>query len=112
MKALVCKAFGPLDDLEIDAVAVPQITHHEVLVRVHSCGLNFPDVLLVEGRYQRRPPLPFTPGTEFAGTVAAAGAPAGGRIGARHGCGWRGGTCGCRDCKGHGCARGGGRLER
>ncbi len=48
-----------------------------MLVRVHACGLNFPDVLMVQGKYQRIPPLPFIPGSEFSGIVERAGADAG-----------------------------------
>lgn len=55
-------------------VREPQLRMREVLVRVHACGLNFPDVLMVQGRYQRKPPLPFSPGSEFSGIVESVGA--------------------------------------
>jgi NADPH2:quinone reductase len=77
MKALLCESFGGLDDLRVAEVTEPATTPREVLVRVHACGLNFPDVLMVQGKYQRKPPLPFSPGTEFSGIVESVGADAG-----------------------------------
>lgn len=74
MKALVCAAFGPLEDLRIQEVAPPAVGDQQVLVRVHACGINFPDILLVQGKYQVRPPLPFFPGGEVAGTISGLGA--------------------------------------
>lgn len=69
MKALVCRACGPLEDLCVEEVAPPSLASGQVRIRVHACGINFPDVLLVQGKYQVRPPLPFFPGGEVAGTV-------------------------------------------
>jgi NADPH2:quinone reductase len=73
MKAIVCKAWGPPDSLELqdrpDLVPGPG----EVAVDVRAAGVNFPDVLTVQGKYQVKPPLPFTPGNEFAGVVRALG---------------------------------------
>lgn len=74
MKAVRCTAWGPpsslvLDDLP-DLVAAPG----ELVVDVKAAGVNFPDVLTVQGKYQVRPPLPFTPGNEFAGVVRTVGA--------------------------------------
>lgn len=74
MKALVCSAYGPIEDLNIADVAAPDLQPGEVRIRVHACGINFPDVLLVQGKYQVRPPLPFFPGGEVAGTIAELGA--------------------------------------
>ncbi len=59
--------------LEMAELPVPAPGPGEVLVRVHACGLNFADTLLVSGRYQERPALPFSPGMEICGTVEAAG---------------------------------------
>src|SRR5579859_7766041 len=73
LKALLCESLGTLDDLRIAEVPEPPIRMREVLVRVHACGLNFPDVLMVQGKYQRRPPLPFSPGSEFSGVVESVG---------------------------------------
>ena len=73
MKAIVCKAWGPPDSLALqdlpDIVPAPG----EVVVDVRAAGVNFPDVLTVQGKYQHRPELPFTPGNEFAGTVRVVG---------------------------------------
>lgn len=74
MKAIVCKDWGPPDSLELQDLPdlVPEAG--EVVVDVRAAGVNFPDVLTVQGKYQHRPELPFTPGNEFAGTVRAIGA--------------------------------------
>lgn len=74
MRAVVCEAFGEIDDLVVTDVPAPRPGRGEVLVRVAACGVNFPDVLMVQGKYQVKPPLPFTPGVEIAGTVAEVGA--------------------------------------
>ena len=58
----------------LEDVAEPDIGADDLLVNVRAAALNFPDVLMIEGKYQSRPPFPFTPGGEVAGTVAAAGA--------------------------------------
>ena len=60
--------------LELAEVAVPEPGPGEVLLRVHACGLNFADTLLVDGHYQEKPELPFSPGLEVCGTVVALGA--------------------------------------
>lgn len=78
MKALVCEAFGPVDDLVYREFPDPVPGQGEVLVEVEAIGVNFPDGLLVEGKYQLRPQCPFVPGSEFAGRVAALGPGAGG----------------------------------
>ncbi|MEA3133880.1 MAG: NADPH:quinone reductase, partial [Gammaproteobacteria bacterium] len=62
MQALLCESLGGLDALRVTEVADPTVRMREVLVRVHACGLNFPDVLMVQGKYQRKPALPFSPG--------------------------------------------------
>jgi NADPH2:quinone reductase len=74
MRRLVCRSFGPLDQLSIDTSADPTPAAGEVLVAVHAAGVNFVDALLVQGLYQLKPPLPFTPGGEIAGEVIAVGA--------------------------------------
>lgn len=73
MRALLCRAFGPLDALEVAELPMPQPGPSDVLVRVEAAGLNFPDALLVQGRHQLKPPLPYVPGLEFAGVVEACG---------------------------------------
>jgi len=74
MKAVLCKTFGPPENLVLDDVAAPQAGAGEVLVDVHASALNFPDVLMIQGKYQSQPPMPFSPGGEIAGVVAATGA--------------------------------------
>ncbi len=73
MKAVLCKAFGPADSLVLEDIASPQPKGNEVLLDVHAAGVNFPDTLIIEGKYQFKPPFPFSPGGEAAGVVAAVG---------------------------------------
>lgn len=73
MKAVLCHAFGSPDDLKFEEVASPDVTAGAVKIRVRACGVNFPDVLLVQGLYQLRPPFPFSPGLEVAGNVIEVG---------------------------------------
>jgi NADPH2:quinone reductase len=73
MKAILCNAFGPASDLVLADIAAPQPKRNEVLIDVHAAGVNFPDTLIIEGKYQFKPPLPFSPGGEAAGVVAAVG---------------------------------------
>lgn len=73
MKALVCEDYGPVDNLVYREFPDPVPAENEVLVDVEAIGVNFPDGLLVEGKYQARPQCPFIPGSEFAGKVAALG---------------------------------------
>jgi NADPH2:quinone reductase len=73
MKALVCRAYGPIDSLVLDDVPDPKPGSGEVLVGVRACGINFPDLLVVQGKYQFKPTPPFSPGGEVAGVVEAVG---------------------------------------
>jgi NADPH2:quinone reductase len=73
MKAVVCKAWGAPDSLVLEDLPEPVPGPGEAVVDVMAAGVNFPDVLTVQGKYQVRPPLPFTPGNEFAGRVRALG---------------------------------------
>jgi NADPH2:quinone reductase len=73
MKAVLCKAFGPPESLVIQEVPEPVAGPSEVLVDVHASALNFPDVLMIAGKYQSQPPFPFSPGGEIAGTVTKTG---------------------------------------
>ncbi|MCU1721859.1 NADPH:quinone oxidoreductase family protein [Pseudomonas sp. 5P_5.1_Bac1] len=77
MKAVLCKAHGPARDLVLEDVASPTPKKNEILLDVHAASVNFPDTLIIEGKYQFQPPLPFSPGGEAAGVVAAAGENAG-----------------------------------
>lgn len=73
MKAVLCKAFGPADTLVIEEAAAPVAKKNEVVLDVHAAGVNFPDTLIIEGKYQFKPPFPFSPGGEAAGVVASVG---------------------------------------
>ncbi|MBB2494004.1 NADPH:quinone oxidoreductase family protein [Aquipseudomonas ullengensis] len=73
MKAVLCKAFGPAETLVLEEVASPEAKKNEVLIEVHAAGVNFPDTLIIEGKYQFKPPFPFSPGGEAAGVVKAIG---------------------------------------
>ncbi|MET0268947.1 MAG: NADPH:quinone oxidoreductase family protein [Sphingomonas sp.] len=73
MRAVCCKAFAPLAALTVEDMAAPTLAAGQVLVDVHAAGVNFPDGLIVQGKYQTKPSLPFVPGAEIAGVVAAAG---------------------------------------
>ncbi|HZH26762.1 MAG TPA: NADPH:quinone oxidoreductase family protein [Azospirillaceae bacterium] len=73
MKALVCREWGPPESLRIEDVPDPVPGPGQVRVRVMACGLNFLDTLIIQGKYQVRPPLPFSPGVEIAGVVDAVG---------------------------------------
>ena len=73
MKAIVCDKVGSVDDLRIGELPDPEPGPGEVLIDVHAAALNFPDVLMVEGKYQYRGEPPFAPGMEAAGTVAKLG---------------------------------------
>ena len=73
IKALVCAEHGEPDVLEIRRVNIPAPGSDDVLIRVHACGVNFPDVLMLRGQYQVKPELPFSPGFEVAGEVLEVG---------------------------------------
>ncbi len=73
MKAVLCKAFGPAENLVLEDVPMPEPKKNEILVNVHAAGVNFPDTLIIEGKYQFKPPFPFSPGGEASGVVAAVG---------------------------------------
>jgi NADPH2:quinone reductase len=74
MKALLCTRLGGPDDLEIGNVADPVAGPDEAIVRVEAAALNFFDTLIISGKYQTKPTLPFSPAAEFAGTVESVGA--------------------------------------
>src|SRR5262245_48464539 len=74
MRAVVCRAWGPVDSLEMADVPPPTPSADEVVIDVRATGINYADAIMVAGRYQTKPPLPFSPGLEAAGVVAACGA--------------------------------------
>src|SRR5215210_4553480 len=84
MKAVLCRSFGGPETLVLEDVPEPRPGPGEALVRVSAAALNFFDTLIIENKYQLKPPLPFSPGAEFCGVVEALGSEAKGvEIGAR-----------------------------
>lgn len=73
MKAVLCKEYGPAESLVIEDVPSPEAKGHGVKVRVKAAGLNFPDTLIIQGKYQIKPTMPFSPGGEMSGEVIAVG---------------------------------------
>lgn len=73
MKALVCKAWGPPEQLTVEAFPEREPGADEVRIKVRAAGVNFPDVLIVQKKYQIQPELPFVPGSEMAGEVISVG---------------------------------------
>lgn len=73
MRAVMCKRYGPPDMLAVEQLPPPECGPNQVRVRVHAAGVNFPDTLIIEGKYQLRPEPPFVPGGEFAGVVETVG---------------------------------------
>ena len=73
MKAVRCNRHGGPETLVVEDIAVPAPRAGEVLVEVKAAGINFPDALIIQNKYQFKPALPFTPGGELAGVVAAVG---------------------------------------
>jgi NADPH2:quinone reductase len=73
MKAVLCKQFGPPESLVVEEVAAPVPGEGQVVVAVKAASVNFPDVLIIQNKYQVKPPLPFTPGSEMAGVVKSLG---------------------------------------
>jgi NADPH2:quinone reductase len=73
MRALLCKQFGPPESLVLEEVPSPQPGAGEVVVAIKAASVNFPDVLIIQNKYQFKPPLPFSPGSELAGVVKAIG---------------------------------------
>ena len=76
MRAVLCTDYGAPEDLILEDIADPEPGPGQLLVRVHAAAVNYPDVLLVAGKYQVRVPVPFSPGSELAGEVIAVGADA------------------------------------
>ena len=74
MKAVLCKQYGPPESLVIEELPSPRPGAGEVVVSVKAASVNFPDVLIIQNKYQFKPPLPFSPGSELAGVVKEVGA--------------------------------------
>ncbi|MGI8746964.1 MAG: NADPH:quinone oxidoreductase family protein [Deinococcus sp.] len=73
MRAVLCRAWGPPDSLRVETLPLPRPGAGEVRLRVRAAGVNFPDTLIIRGKYQFKPGLPFTPGSEVAGEVEELG---------------------------------------
>lgn len=73
MRALLCRQWGLPDQLAVEEIAAREPKAGEVRVRVRAAGVNFPDALMVQGKYQMQPPFPFSPGAEVAGDVLQVG---------------------------------------
>ena len=74
MKAIQCREWGPPDNLRLEDAASPSLAPHQVRIRVRAAGVNFADTLMVAGKYQVKPPFPFSPGIEVAGDIVETGA--------------------------------------
>jgi NADPH2:quinone reductase len=74
MKALLCREFAGLEQLKVEEVPALVAGDGQVVVAVKFASVNYPDALMVQGKYQFKPPLPFTPGSELAGIVKSVGA--------------------------------------
>jgi len=73
MKAALCTHYGPPEEMEVRDVPSPKPGKNQVLITVKACGVNFPDVLMIQDKYQFKPALPFAPGGEIAGIVKELG---------------------------------------
>jgi len=73
MKAVLCKSYGPPENLTFEEVDDPTPKPGEALIDIYATGLNFPDTLQIQGKYQFQPPFPFIPSSEVGGIVAEVG---------------------------------------
>jgi NADPH:quinone reductase len=69
MRALLCKQFAPIDQVDFEDIPIPAPKPGHVVIEIKAASLNFPDALIVQGLYQVKPPFPFVPGSEYAGIV-------------------------------------------
>jgi NADPH2:quinone reductase len=74
VQAVLCKAYGPPESLVVEDVPALEAGAGEVVIAVRAASVNFPDVLIIENKYQVKPPLPFSPGSEVSGVVKSVGA--------------------------------------
>jgi NADPH2:quinone reductase len=74
MKAIVCKTYGPPENLVLEEIDDPVAAENEAVVQIYSASLNFPDGLQIQGKYQFQPPMPFSPGSEVGGIITSVGA--------------------------------------
>src|SRR2546421_6146841 len=73
MKAILCKQYGPPESLTLEELPSPRPGPGEAVISVRAASVNFPDVLIIQNKYQFKPPLPFSPGSELAGVVKEIG---------------------------------------
>ena len=73
MKAIVCNEWCKPADLKVSEIKNPTLDDNSVRVEIYASGVNFPDVLIVQGKYQYKPPFPFSPGSEVAGIISEIG---------------------------------------
>ncbi len=73
MKAMIVRECGPLENLKLETVADPIARDNQVIIDIKACSVNFADSLMVDGSYQVKPPLPFSPGVEVAGIISEVG---------------------------------------
>ncbi|MEM7069102.1 MAG: NADPH:quinone oxidoreductase family protein [Pseudomonadota bacterium] len=83
MRAVVCEAYGPIENLKVAEMPEPEAGSNDVVIESEAIGVNFPDGLLVQGLYQVKPPTPFIPGMELVGKVIKAGENSGFKEGER-----------------------------
>ena len=69
VKAVLCKNFGSPKNLVIEDIVEPDLNCGQVRIEIKACGVNFPDLLMIAGKYQKQPPMPFSPGCEVAGNI-------------------------------------------
>jgi NADPH2:quinone reductase len=73
VKAVLCRAYGPPESLVVEDIPSPTPGPGEAVIAVKAASVNFPDVLIIQNKYQVKPPLPFSPGSEVAGIVETVG---------------------------------------
>ena len=73
MKAIVCNEWCKPEELKVSEIKNPTLDDNSVRVEIYASGVNFPDVLIVQGKYQYKPPFPFSPGSEVAGIISEIG---------------------------------------
>ena len=74
MRAVLCHSYCEPEDLKLEEVDDPVAEANQVVIDIHATSINFPDTLIIAGKYQSKPPFPFSPGGELAGTIRTLGA--------------------------------------
>jgi len=73
VKAIICNEWGKPESLKLLDVESPMLDNKSVRIEIHAAGVNFPDVLIIQGKYQYKPPFPFSPGSEVSGIITEIG---------------------------------------